>query len=210
MVSSRAIDKAGNDSGWKGNIYNIDLIKPTIILDDFKVLELDQEYEIQASVLDNSRIIGCWLYIDGKITDERVDISPIPCEYNEQCFAISKYTFSSKGKHTINFACKDIAGNYGFGSPVEIGIALNKPPEISFCRVTPSQGDTLTQFNFEVSAKDENELSYSWDFGDGNSSEEESPIHNYASSGIYKPKVVVSDGQESVECSTAWVTIITN
>jgi PKD repeat protein len=49
---------------------------------------------------------------------------------------------------------------------------------------------------FQVTASDPegNLLSYSWDFGDGNSSTEVSPLHEYPSPGEYTVEVTVSDG----------------
>lgn len=52
---------------------------------------------------------------------------------------------------------------------------------------------------FEVSASDPegNLLTYSWDFGDGNTSSEMSPLHEYDQPGEYTVEVTVSDGTKS-------------
>jgi outer membrane protein assembly factor BamB len=52
---------------------------------------------------------------------------------------------------------------------------------------------------FEISASDPegNMLSYSWDFGDGNESDEESPLHAYSVAGEYTVEVTVSDGTKN-------------
>ncbi len=51
---------------------------------------------------------------------------------------------------------------------------------------------------FEVAANDPegNILSYSWDFGDGNSSHEANPLHEYPDPGEYTVEVTVSDGSK--------------
>jgi PKD repeat protein len=52
---------------------------------------------------------------------------------------------------------------------------------------------------FEISAHDPegNLLSYIWDFGDGNTSTEASPLHEYPVAGEYVVQVTVSDGTKS-------------
>lgn len=52
---------------------------------------------------------------------------------------------------------------------------------------------------FEITAIDpeDNLLTYSWDFGDGNSSNEVSPLHEYPRDGQYTVEVTVSDGTKN-------------
>jgi hypothetical protein len=62
---------------------------------------------------------------------------------------------------------------------------------------------------FEVSASDPegNLLSYSWDFGDGNTSSEESPLHEYPQAGEYTVEVTVSDGTKNKKHT---ITVVVN
>lgn len=52
---------------------------------------------------------------------------------------------------------------------------------------------------FEIEARDPegNMITFNWDFGDGNTSHEESPLHEYESDGDYTVVVTVSDGTKS-------------
>ena len=71
-------------------------------------------------------------------------------------------------------------------------------------------GMQCSSFRFEVLASDPDKdtLFYSWEFGDGKSSEVPSPVHTYNASGTYEPKVTVSDRKGGSDvCSTAWVVV---
>ncbi|WP_143247580.1 choice-of-anchor J domain-containing protein [Agaribacterium haliotis] len=53
---------------------------------------------------------------------------------------------------------------------------------------------TIEQVSFSASVSGgEQPYSYSWDFGDGNSSSEAAPLHSYNSAGTYSVKLTVSD-----------------
>ena len=203
-VSSLAIDLAGNESGWQSKVFNIDLIKPEIkwVDSDENSFELDKEYILEAIVSDNSKITGCWFYLGGKKIDKKVEISLPKISVSQ--------VFSEEKEYYINFSCADTAGNLGTGDYQIVKATTNHPPDISSCRVSPSQGGIETEFQFEVEAADleGDEISFFWEFDDGENSTEKSPTHQYLSAGTYEPKVVVSDskGKES-ECSTAWVVV---
>src|SRR5690606_15814178 len=49
-------------------------------------------------------------------------------------------------------------------------------------------------------------ITYSWDFGDGNTSTEENPVHTYTVNGQYTATLVVSDGEKTAT-STVTVTV---
>ena len=59
-------------------------------------------------------------------------------------------------------------------------------------------GQTIGMYPFSVSFTDKSAMpnltSWSWDFGDGSTSNEQSPAHTYNSKGNYNVKLVVSDG----------------
>lgn len=211
-VSTRAFDQAGNDSGWKSKVFNIDLIKPEvqkIVVN--QNLELNQEHVFNTTVSDNSKITGCWFYINGKPLDAPVTISPIPCENENQCNISLNHSFDKEEDFFVRFVCSDIAGNIGSGELVEIKVATNHPPQISSCRVNPTQGTSQTGFQFNVTASDseEDQIFYLWDFGDNKTSVEQNPVHFYEKTGIFEPSVSASDNQtRGNDCSTAWVTIV--
>ncbi len=203
-VSSLAIDLAGNESGWQSKVFNVDLIKPEISWVSFNEnsFELDKEYILEATVSDNGKITGCWFYLDGRRTEKKVEISLPKISVNQ--------VFSEEKEYYLNFSCADIAGNLGAGDYQIVKVTTNHPPEISSCKVSPSQGSIGTEFQFDVEAADleGDEISFFWEFDDGENSTEKDPNHQYLSEGTYEPKVIASDnkGKES-ECSTAWVVV---
>ena len=72
---------------------------------------------------------------------------------------------------------------------------LNHAPVAAFAA---SANKTSVSFANSSSDSDGDKLSYSWDFGDGSTSNEASPVHNYASEGTYAVKLTVSDGEYDV------------
>ena len=204
-VYVRSADKAGN---WhlaaeeKGSIkyFNIDWTLPEVGRVSI------ENNRAQVSVLDNFKVAACNLYLDNKNLGLMSFLVP-GCQKECQAYKDLEVEFES-GESKIFAVCKDAAGNYGRGE--ELVIKENLAPEISFCRVIPAQGSTQTDFQFQVEASDPDQdlLFYLWDFGDGQSSQEKNPFHNYSEIGTFEPKVKVLDDQGGEDiCSTAWVVV---
>ena len=85
---------------------------------------------------------------------------------------------------------------------------VNNPPVIESIAADPSSGDAPLEVDLSVTASDPDgdELSYEWDFGDGETSTEEDPTHTYNDPGTYEAEVTVSDGEAEVSDS-ATVTV---
>jgi len=204
FVSSK--DKAGNQhqpSEEKGSIkyYHLDWTAP-------KVGKVSLENgEAILKVIDNFKVIGCNLYLDNKNLGSMSFLVP-GCQKECTTFKALEIEFKP-GESKVFGICQDAAGNYGRGE--ELLIKENLPPKISSCKVIPTYGNTKSNFQFFVEAKDpdEEEIFYQWDFGDGEISKEKNPIHSYKKSGQYKPGISVSDSQGAKDsCLTAWVTVI--
>jgi len=197
-----AVDNSGIQGEMATVTYHIDWESPKV----GKVSKQDGIF--RAEVSDNIKVGYCWLYLNNK----NVGSMKI-----ENSLAVLEYLVSDKESYAAFIRCADQydsgrAGylNLAFGESAEFMIPVNHPPQISFCRVSPTQGGIQTDFQFSaaVSDSDGDSLSYNWDFGDGKSSDEENPIHQYFSPGTYTPKITVSDGKgEEVSCSTAWAVV---
>ncbi|MFA4998484.1 MAG: PKD domain-containing protein [Candidatus Paceibacterota bacterium] len=214
MVSVKAYDKAGNESGWRGFVFNIDIVHPEVgeiaVSGGKNIFDLNKSYIVEATASDNSRITGCWLYVDGRLQNEKIDIDPFPCKDEKVCGVSTSISFDKEGEYNLKFGCGDAAGNLGSGKEIKIKTVTNHSPEISFCKVTPSQGSLQTEFKFQAESSDPDGdgVSYLWEFGDNQTSTEKAPSHYYLQEGTYQPRIFVSDGfGGEKKCQTAWVIV---
>ncbi|HWK26457.1 MAG TPA: ThuA domain-containing protein [Solirubrobacter sp.] len=76
----------------------------------------------------------------------------------------------------------------------------NHAPAISAVGATPATGFAPLPVQFSVTASDadDDELTYSWDFGDDGTSSAAAPSHTYTAAGSYTARVTVSDGKDEV------------
>lgn len=211
LLSSKAFDKAGNESSWKSAVFLIDLNGPEVGKASLPpIVQPGEEYIIEATVSDNGKITGCAFFIDRKVLEADVFLSPLPCQEGEACSVSFLHAFSVPGEYGGAFVCSDAAGNVASGESVPFRVFVNKSPEIGFCRVIPSRGDRTTEFRFEAQATDPDgdQLSFSWSFGDGDTSQYSSPLYSYARLGTFMPKVEVKDlSGATATCATAWVIV---
>lgn len=203
FVSSK--DNAQNQhlpSEEKGSIkyYNIDWTAPNVGKISLK------NGEAILKVTDNLKVIACSLYLDNENLGPMSFLIP-GCQ--KECFASKTLNVQFEpGEYRIFAVCQDAAKNYGRGE--ELLIKENLPPQISSCRVSPSQGNIETQFQFKIEANDPDgdKLTFLWEFGDGESSTEPNPSHSYLRPGTFEPKVKVFDGRGGeASCSSAWVIV---
>jgi len=78
----------------------------------------------------------------------------------------------------------------------EFSIASGNPPvaEFDFFPERPEVGQTVEFIDLSYDPDPEGEIvSWSWDFGDGTTSSEQNPKHQYAQKGIFVVKLVVTD-----------------
>jgi len=204
FISSK--DKVGNQhnpSEEKGSIkyYHIDWTAPEV-----SKISLENGEAI-LKVIDNFKVTGCNLYLDDENLGPMSFFVP-GCQ--KECTVFKPLNLKLEpGGHYLFGVCQDAAGNYGRSE--ELLLKENLPPKISSCRVTPTQGNSETNFQFSVEAKDpDNEkIFYYWDFGDGENSEEKNPFHSYKEPGRYTPEIIVSDEKGDKDtCSTAWLTVM--
>jgi hypothetical protein len=104
-----------------------------------------------------------------------------------------------------------IVGGAAAGTAVAVGVAKggNKAPTVSGIAANPSTAllgtNTSIAFSVQASDQDNDQLTYSWDFGDGATSTQQSPTHVYNSAGSFTAKLTVNDGKASATSQTTVV-----
>jgi PKD repeat protein len=91
------------------------------------------------------------------------------------------HTYESPGNYTVSL---NASNAYGFSTETRVDyITVLKSPAAAFT-ATPTEGNAplTVQFTDESTG---NVTAWLWDFGDGNTSTEQNPIHTYASAGNY-------------------------
>ena len=93
----------------------------------------------------------------------------------------------------------------GGGAAALLLLPKNKPP-VAGLSVTPAGSGMagLTEYRFDGSRSsdpDNDQLTYSWDFGDGGTGSGVNTTHVYASAGSYRVTLTVSDGKEQATSS---------
>ncbi len=87
----------------------------------------------------------------------------------------------------------------------------NQPP-VANASGTPQSGDAPLQVSFSSSGSgdpDGSISSYSWDFGDGNSSTEANPTHTYNAAGNYNAALTVTDNLGATGADNVSITVTT-
>ncbi|GAA2292222.1 hypothetical protein GCM10009853_055070 [Glycomyces scopariae] len=77
----------------------------------------------------------------------------------------------------------------------------NRTP-VAEASATPDNGYAPLEVAFSSGGSadpDGDELSYAWDFGDGDGSTEADPVHTYTEDGVYQAVLTVSDGDKSAQ-----------
>lgn len=88
------------------------------------------------------------------------------------------------------------------GSVTEM-ITLTAPNEI-----IADYNFTSTNLDFSFVNTSENGVSYLWDFGDGNTSTDQNPIHTYLNEGTYLVTLTVYQNNECYTSTSQWITIL--
>ncbi|MCB0681701.1 MAG: PKD domain-containing protein, partial [Saprospiraceae bacterium] len=111
------------------------------------------------------------------------------------------HTYAEPGEYDVCLT----AGNSAGSSQICETITVVLPPEAAFSFV--DQGDGVVVFT-DQSIYDP--TSWSWDFGDGNTSTMQDPTHTYAASGDYTVCLTVANSEGSDEACQDLMIVVTS
>jgi PKD repeat protein len=116
------------------------------------------------------------------------------------------HKYSQKGEWQITLTVTDNDGAKNSSS--QTLKVINLQPEASFeCNATEIQTETEIQF-LDTSIDPENKtLSWFWDFGDGNTSELQTPTHKFTTPGDYNVTLTVKDDEDATSTYTTQLSV---
>jgi PKD repeat protein len=116
------------------------------------------------------------------------------------------HTYNEKGEWQVALTVTD---NDGAKSLTTKTITVrNLEPEASFeCNATEIQTDTGIQFTDKSIDPENKSLSWFWDFGDGNTSDLQTPTYKYATQGDYNVTLTVKDDENAISTYTKTLSV---
>ena len=103
------------------------------------------------------------------------------------------YSYNSPGTYTIKLIATSDSGCVDTSTR---SVTVHPMPTASFTVSDKGQCREGNNYNFtDQSAASSGILSYEWDFGDGDSSSQQSPTHSYTNQGVYTPEVIVTSSE---------------
>ncbi|MEM9717930.1 MAG: PKD domain-containing protein [Bacteroidota bacterium] len=109
------------------------------------------------------------------------------------------HTFQTEGTFTVTLTVNDGDLSATSSTTITVSPEPNRAPVADFT-ATPTSGNAPLVVNFDASPSsdpDNDPLTYSWEFGDGESGTGLNPSHTYQSLGTYTARLTVSDTELS-------------
>ncbi|MEM6964665.1 MAG: PKD domain-containing protein, partial [Bacteroidota bacterium] len=106
-------------------------------------------------------------------------------------------TYDTPGTYDVTLVGTNVSGSATFTQTSFV--VVGDTPDVSF-------GTSVSSLTAEFSNTSTNALSYFWDFGDGNTSVEENPMHEYAANGTYTVTLTAANACGSVT-TTEMITV---
>lgn len=150
------------------------------------VVPLTVTFDASGSSFPSGQIVSYeWDFGDG--TPKRIDVSKVTYKYSQiGTFTATVTAIASDGSRSAT------------GTPVNV-----RPVPLKACfEATTTQGPAPLTVEFDPRCSTGTVASYSWDFGDGQTSRTRKPTHTFANAGSYAVKLEVSDNQNVIDSFT--------
>jgi PKD repeat protein len=182
-IFSTNLMAAGDEATGKAEVLNAPPTCEILQPDDGSTFETGDLISFESSASDNNNddLTYWWDFGDG--SDNVYEENPT-------------HYYSSAGTYTVTLKVSD--GQVEASDSITINLTSppppNEPPTASFTYspLSPTVGETV-QFVDNSSDPDGTVESWSWDFGDGDTSTDQNPTHFYENSGIYTTTLTVKD-----------------
>ena len=121
------------------------------------------------------------------------------------------HTFTTAGEFTVILTVTDADGNTDTAEVVILVIDPTDPNPIAVAEATPVTGTAPLEVQFTGSNSMDDggaeNLTYAWDFGDGNSSSEADPNHTYTTVGEFTAILTVTDTDGNTDTAEVVITV---
>jgi tripartite motif-containing protein 71 len=109
------------------------------------------------------------------------------------------HTYSKVGKYNVNLTVENAAGSNSKSKLINLNAVILKAPGAAFS-ASPTSGKAPLKVTFTDKSTGK-PTSWNWNFGDGNSSTEQNPVHTYSKVGLYTVKLTVKNADGSGKTS---------
>ncbi len=156
---------------------------------DYVTTDLTVTFTNMSSDADNDTLSFDWNFGDG----------------NTSNLANPSHLYTAAGSYDVTLTVSD--GQVS--KSVTQSVSVVAPNRVPFAQFSHSQDALRVSFTNSSTDADGDELNYTWQFGDGNVSDQRNPTHEYSTPGTYVVELSVSDGtatsttSESLTVSTA-------
>jgi PKD repeat protein len=199
-VEYRSVDEAGNAETAKSVAFDIDLPDP-----GFPVIQAFADPSSGKAPLlvrftatgfdpDGGELTYKWAFADGTALGRAVT-----------------RTFTKAGTYTATVTATDDEGKQ---SSKEVQVVVTSPnvvPPTVEATSDASRGPAPLRVQFNAAGNDpdgpEDDLLYTWDFGDGGTSLAQNPAHTYNAPGTYTAKVTVSEASGATAIDTVEIVV---
>lgn len=152
---------------------------------------------------------------DGSLSSDNIGIVLYDWQFGDgtsmqgEALAQVEHSYVSSGSFTATLTVTDAAGNTHSQSLVIITDSSNAPPVALFSALPGNGLDSLTvTVDAADSSDDEGIVSYTWDFGDGETAVGETAVHTFVTAGEKTISLTVTDAAEQSATTTMLLTLV--